>query len=159
MERPIAGVRMSRFNIAPLAHILLEQRVQSISGAQLITTTPKQKTSPRICDCRQRADLGTSTKSGVWGNLDRSALSWALIRNCSGNGRTSCGPAGCGGHRAANRSTTWLRRRVDFRLSRLEIRTRDFQDVLQYEPLICKCSCSFCSSQEIVKHRNSKHAI
>ena len=146
MERPIDGVRTTRFNIAPRTRILVEQAVQSISGSQLITTTPEQKTSPRICDCRQRADLGSSTESGEWGNLDRSALSWALIRNCSGNGRTSCGPAGCGARRAANRSTTWLRRRVDFRLSRLEIRTRDFQDALHRTPLICECSFSFDSS-------------
>jgi len=92
MERPINGVRTSRFNIAPHTRILVEQAVQCISGAQLITTTPKQKTSPRICDCRQRADLGTSTESGEWGNLDRPALVWTLIRNCSGKGRIACGP-------------------------------------------------------------------
>ena len=91
MERPIVSVRISRFNIAPHTHILVERLVQCISGAQLITKTPEQKTSPRICDCRQRADLGTSTESGVWGNLDRPAFLWALIRDCSGNGRRACG--------------------------------------------------------------------
>jgi hypothetical protein len=91
MERPIDGVRTSRFNIAPLSHMLVET-----CSVYLRCTTDyhnaKAKTSPRICECRQCADLGTSAESGDCGNLDRSALFWAVIRNCNGNGGSACGP-------------------------------------------------------------------